>query len=233
MCSTLIHVESWLVISKTQIAEVVLSIRTWAVWKRDRRIGALFVFLLLANVPVQSVLVARFTHSLAYLPPPYQGFRGCLLTHASRVIWANYAAFTLIEAIALGFMVVSAYRSYRAGSAGELVRVIHRDGILYYIYLLIIGLANVIVTIALPVTGINLLTGLEDVLFSVLTTRIVLNIREVASRELQMELHAAYTEPVAAIPLRDRHLATDQPAGSSTSPEISQGVVGNNEAGEP
>ena len=53
--------------------------------------------------------------------------------------------------------------------------------------------------------------------------RIILNIREVASRGQQTELHATLDEPVftTSIALGDSHLTTDQPeAGGSTSPDL-------------
>jgi len=81
------------------------------------------------------------------------------------------------------------------GSLGGLLEIIHRDGILFYIILL--GITTVTVGIGFSPLIVNadtmMLTPLEGVLYSVLTTRIALNIRQVGAHPngAQTELHAS------------------------------------------
>jgi len=91
-------------------------------------------------------------------------------------------------------MSISAVRIYRHGSAGELVHIIHRDGILFYIYLLVVDVTNLAFTVAMPLEWVNTLIGLQIALYSVLTCRIILNIRGAAHQSIYPELHTSIFE---------------------------------------
>jgi hypothetical protein len=96
--------------------QVILSIRTWAIWNRSKTVGILLVVSNLAGLVLQFVLLPRFIRAfectltsislvalsdhaaLIDAPPPYPGFRGCFLTKTSIILWGIYAVFTAIEA---------------------------------------------------------------------------------------------------------------------------------------
>jgi len=99
-----------------------------------------------------------------------------------------------VEAVVLMLMSISAVRIYRQGNTGELAHVIHRDGILFYIYLLVVDVTNLAFTVAMPLEWVTALTGQEIVLYSVLTCRIILNIRGVAHQSIYPELHTSIFE---------------------------------------
>jgi len=185
------------------LAEVILAFRTWAVWNRNKTVGALLVVSILATIIPQCILINSFVRSFKYAPAPYPGFRGCFTTTASHILWANFTSFAITEAIFLMLMATSALRSYRQGNFGRFSQIVHRDGIMSYVYLLCISFASVGVTVALPPGLIRLLTHYEYLLYSVLTARIVLNIRRLGNRSLQTDLHSHYEElPPAHIPLQ-------------------------------
>jgi len=73
---------------------------------------------------------------MEYAPAPYVGYRGCFVTHVSNVLWASCASLTVVDTIVLLLIVTSALRAYKTGGHGELSHVIHRDGVLFYVYLL-------------------------------------------------------------------------------------------------
>jgi len=104
-----------------------------------------------------------------------------------------------VEAVVLMLMSISAVRIYRQGTAGELAHVIHRDGILFYIYLLVVDVTNLAFTVAMPLEWVTTLTGLEIVLYSVLTCRIILNIRGVAHHSIYPELHTSFFKPESTV----------------------------------
>jgi len=193
-CEVTFPASAWLLLFQLVLAETVLGIRTWAVWRRDRTVGIGLAALMLANLVVQCIMANIFIKSTKYAPPPYPGFMGCFVTDSNRILWANYASFTVVEAIILAFMATSALRSYRQGNHGELSNVVHRDAILFYVYLLCITAANMAVVITTPPDIMTMLTPLGNILYSVFTTRIVLNIQDVGNRGQQTELHTVYHE---------------------------------------
>jgi len=226
----------WLVTLKVSLAEVILALRTWAVWRQNKVVGVVLAVLMVANMAVQCYFAYQSGLFLGgwFLDPMYPGFRGCyagLLSVGRADLPDNYVALTILEGIVLVLMLISAFRLYRAGAMGELSRITHRDGILFYVILLGITAANVGIGytrsgiafnaskgsfLQFSLTGATtiLLTPLEGVLYSVLTTRIVLNIRDWDNQSgLNTELHTCHSEPLKfAKPVR-RH---DQDAPDST-----------------
>jgi len=99
------------------------------------------------------------------------------MTQYPSIVWVNFATITIVEAVVLSLTLISAFRLYRQGNKSELSDVIHKDGIMFYIYLLILTAANMINAIVLPMDLIMVLTPIQNMMYSVLTSRIFLNIR--------------------------------------------------------
>jgi len=194
-CKTTFPMQTWFVMLQMVLAEVILAFRTWAVWNRNKTVGALLVVSILATIIPQCILTNSFIRSIKYAPAPYSGFRGCFATTTSHILWANFTSIVITEAICLVLMVISAFQSYRLCGFGRLSLIIHRDGIISYVYMLCISIANMAIEIAAPLDPMDgLLTPYEYLLYSVLTARIILNIRDAGNRNLQTDLHSTYQE---------------------------------------
>lgn len=193
-CRTTWSFIAWLMIIKNALAESILCIRTWAIWDRHKSVGILLVIAMLAYVAVQFSFETKVIHSLQIATPLYSGFRGCFLTGATRMLWVQFASLFVIELVVLTLMLISAFRLYRTGRTSELSFVIHRDGIMFYVYLLFLSGVNLIIIIKAPLDIIDLMIPMEVVLHTVFTTRIVLNIRSTANRGQDTELHTNYLD---------------------------------------
>jgi len=193
------------------VAEGILALRTWAVWRRDRRIGIVLAILIVGCFILECVFSYRYSKSLKFEPPPYVGFRGCSpgSEDTDRDLLIVILAVGMTEIVVLGLMMISAYRLYRSGDRNELSNIIHRDGVLFYIYLLCVTLANIVfLTNQLP-DLYAMLIPILGVLYSVFATRIVIDIRSMGRRgtgESITELHHVYrgtestTIPMSFIP---------------------------------
>jgi len=162
------------------IAEVVLSIRTWVVWHCSKRVGALLAVLQIGNVIEAVVATTPYLRHLKVAPSPYLGYRGCFVSSAGRFPFSNFISLIVLEFVFLLLMCTSALRAYKSGNSTRLQNVIHRDGIIFYFYFLCTVIANLIVLLKLPADFTNLLIPFQGVVHSVLTTRIILNIRSYA-----------------------------------------------------
>jgi len=192
----------WLLTTGVLFAETILFIRTWSVWRRDRIVGLVLGPLFVGMICSAIVADLKYQKSLKFSPPPYAGYRGCFAITASDVLRVDFIVVAVVDFVVLFLMAVSAFRTYQRGSSSELVKVIHRDGLLFYIYLLGSTLVNVIIMSVLPVDLQQLVTPICCSLYSVLTTRIVLNIRQAARWSpgaASTELHE-YNDPRPALP---------------------------------
>jgi len=182
---------TWTIAIRTILAETILCLRTWAMWNNKKVVGIFLASAMLAFAILQCYLAETLNLSLQFAPSPYSWYKGCFLTNASRVVWAQMASLFLLELVVFILVVISAFRLYRTGRHTELSYVIHRDGILFYVYLLALTGVNLVLTLAAPMTFTTILVPFLDALHSVFTARIVLNIRMVAVHGQNTELHAS------------------------------------------
>ncbi|EDR07357.1 uncharacterized protein LACBIDRAFT_327790 [Laccaria bicolor S238N-H82] len=163
----------------------IMMIRTWAVWHRDKRVGILFAALCCLYVGLATVGNVRFIRSLVLAEPPIPGFRGCFVTAAENSLTNDYIMLVVME-------------SPQTGSVNRLTAIIYRDGILFYLYLLVRSffstLFNGVMTLR-PQLDLHVAFVPHCMaLYSGLTSRVVLNIREVAyagptTTGLETQLH--------------------------------------------
>jgi len=161
----------------------VLTIRTWAVWRRDMKVGGFLAALTVGAFVGASYCNAKFNRSLKISDSPIPGNRGCFVTGASTILRVDFIASGVLEFSALILMAISAYKAYRIGNTNKLSTVLHRDGIIYYVFLLVASIANVSVMSAAPIDLMFMLIPICGALYQVLTCRIVLNIRSVGNQD--------------------------------------------------
>jgi len=195
LCVAIVPLEIWLLTASLIISQAVLLIRTWAVWNRDWRIGLLFVALLMGCVIFMIIENTLFSVSVTFKPPPYKEFRGCFMTDDHMSLFGEVITLASIDAVILISMTISALRTYRWGNNGKLTKLVHRDAILYYIYIILCWLASV----KIVGTGINclliIMSALPSALHSIFTSRIIFNLRGMASPEgTTIGLHSDHLE---------------------------------------
>jgi len=96
-----------------------------------------------------------------------------------------------LRSVVLALMAISALQSYTLGKTSLLWHVIHRDGILFYVYLFCLTIANIVLPQIFPIKILTLASYLQT-MYSVLTTRVILNIRDASIHQgICAELHTA------------------------------------------
>ncbi|TCD64262.1 hypothetical protein EIP91_004301 [Steccherinum ochraceum] len=193
----------WLIVIGISIAEIILVVRTWAIWGRSKRIGiALGVVSVVALTPVL-VIEHLFLNSLTFAPYPNPATPGCLLTGGSSVIAISFVIVIMFETFVLILTLVKGVQHYRIAGNRGFVSVLYRDGILFYIYLLrgwsrssilllaseataVVSLINLIVIVTAPRELADILAIFQRVLHSCLSTRVLLNLREARARETHL-----------------------------------------------
>ncbi|KAL0954061.1 hypothetical protein HGRIS_005211 [Hohenbuehelia grisea] len=150
-CELSFRATGWMYLIGIAITEVILAIRTWAVWGRDRRMTiALPLFFVAIWIP-NFVIMGFFLDSLVFEPAPYPEYRGCNIVHGSKILFATWVMLMVYEAVILGLMMYRGYISYCNGGNSALFNVVYRDGALYYLYLFAVSLVNILVINLIPV----------------------------------------------------------------------------------
>ncbi|KAF8887025.1 hypothetical protein CPB84DRAFT_1787148 [Gymnopilus junonius] len=110
--------------------------------------------------------------SLIFIP---SDFPGCRLSAAGRIIIVSYILLALSETTMAVLTCITAYRHLRH-SQSRWVTQLYKDGLLFYVYLLSISIANVLVPILAPRIFANWLATPQRVMHSVLCNRVLLMI---------------------------------------------------------
>ncbi|TFK63334.1 hypothetical protein BDN72DRAFT_328562 [Pluteus cervinus] len=168
------------------LSEVILIRRTLAVWGNNRKIRiGLLLFSLCCIIPLY-VLLAEYHETFTYHSIPVPGMY-CFATGRSGI---SYVSWMLLAVYDLGLLILIAIPAFRAYKSSDLdvhrstlFQVVYRDGVLYYLYTAALSALNVLVILNVQGNYASLLiTSLERVLYSILTSHVVLHIREQAYR---------------------------------------------------
>ncbi|THV03325.1 hypothetical protein K435DRAFT_775011 [Dendrothele bispora CBS 962.96] len=130
----------WFMFVGMAFAEVVLMLRTYALWERRRSILIFFCLLTLAFLPPCFYFTVKEAQSLRYGPTPLNE-RGCNMTDASNIIFIVYALLALCEFVAAGVMGVKGYQHIRR-TRSPWVMQFYKEGILLYVYLIVLTVGN-------------------------------------------------------------------------------------------
>ncbi|KIJ97955.1 hypothetical protein K443DRAFT_9528 [Laccaria amethystina LaAM-08-1] len=177
-CHIVETIRGWLMIFGFILSEVILTLRIWAVWKRDMRLGVFLISLITLTTVAEIYVTRIFLRDLHFTTRPYPEFVGCFFTSASHIVYLNWVVFMIYEVVILVLMIIPGIASYRLGGNVGLYHVIYRDGIIMYIYLVV----NVVVVCAFYREYFAVISSVERVLHSLLTSRVVLHIREYMKR---------------------------------------------------
>ncbi|KAF9650130.1 hypothetical protein BDM02DRAFT_1515285 [Thelephora ganbajun] len=188
-CRRTLRAVCWTSVVGMDLAEIVLAVRTYAVWNEDKRVGVgLAILLTLCQIP-NGIIAEKFIGGIGFIQNPYPGiYRGCVAISATKIVFANWVVFTVLEGVVLILMVISALRTYRKHKSNFL-SVIYMDGIRFYLYMFCVTVVNILIILILPIDFIGVGSSIEIVLHSNLACRLVVGLRE-ASRSPGYKLEA-------------------------------------------
>ncbi|KAL4255617.1 hypothetical protein AB1N83_012682, partial [Pleurotus pulmonarius] len=166
-CTTQFRIVLWFIFFGIFTSEIILMLRTYAIWNRRRSVQiTLCALCLLVFVP--GVIVTHLeSASLVYGPSE----DGCNLDHASVIIFVAYVLLVISETIIVALTLIKAFQHLRHTRSSWVVQ-LYRDGFLFYLYLLGFAVANVIVPVAGPPELANWLATPQRIAHSVLCNRV-------------------------------------------------------------
>lgn len=169
-CRAHFTVVAWFIVIGIIISEIVLLLRTYALWERKRSI--LIILCVSGAVTyIPAVVITNLElRSLKYVPTTRPG---CQVGTASSIIIFAYILLMLSETVIVVLTVIRA-RQYLRHSTSPWVIQLYQDGMLFYAYLLSISIANILVPILAPRIFANWLASPQRVLHSVLCNRVLL-----------------------------------------------------------
>jgi len=204
-CQIMYTITAWVAVFGIMIAEVILVVRTWAIWQRSKRVlHCLILASFIFSVPV-IVVEKIFLDSLRFVADPNQA-KGCSVTTGTPIIAINFTILITFETFLLVFTVLKAVEDYKISNCPGVMSVLYRDGIVFYIYLLAISLINLVVVVATPRGLAEMLAIYQHVLHSCFSGKVLINLREALRRRTRT---LSLTDLVST---QLRHVHSESPA---------------------
>jgi len=200
LCTNVIYIMS---VTSTVIglavAEAILAIRTYALWRSSRRIF-ISLFGLLSMVCISwLILLATSAHTLE--SSEEQSNVVCYTSTRSTPYLFPVIAWSALTAFETVIVVLTLWIWFKdfGQPKSRLIITLYRDGILYFIYLFLISVANITVLLTFSKGSVaNMLNTFQRAMHSILSCRIVLHIRETS------------LDPIAVSTIRLSNIAFEQ-----------------------
>lgn len=223
-CHNLYTSNGWLIVFGIAVAEGIIILRTWAMWGRNKIIGIFLLGLFFASLIAASVALALFQKSTHFIPisslGPLSTGKGCLADRANIDVVGTYASFTAFDTVIVCLTVFKGLQLTKVSpSNSNLVLILYRDGMLFYITLFVISLISVLVILAVSTDLMLLLLGVQRVVYSVLSARIVFHIHQITERPQYDR-----TDPVR-IHKRSHRMSDDLRGGNLHTNDIEMDVI--------
>ncbi|KAL4257382.1 hypothetical protein AB1N83_009640 [Pleurotus pulmonarius] len=171
-CSGLYSISSYASVFATFIAEVILAVRVWALWHRRIWLSAYLACVAVGGIVIAIVDVIKAVRNVAYVSATSiesLSYPGCL---------------TINEAVVFFLMVIVWYKSFHHSvSVSSMMYTFYTDGVIYFAAISGISIANMIFNLNQPPEYINFLLPTQAAVHSVLSTRMLLNLRQSAQRD--------------------------------------------------
>jgi len=159
---------------------VVLLIRVYAIWKQSLRILG-FLTIMSFSLLLASLLNLNINNNLTkltFIPSPVPIIIPCFLPSVHIRAFVDFGCLVIMDLIILVLTAWGGLRHWKENVTSPLILTFYRDGVLYFACLFSVSLANVIVFIVGDPEQQGILLELQRVLHSVLSARIILNLRK-------------------------------------------------------
>ncbi|KAI0075576.1 hypothetical protein K474DRAFT_1382460 [Panus rudis PR-1116 ss-1] len=192
-CDAVYSIGVWITGYGIGLAELVLLVRTYAIYARSRRVLVFLVILWLLWIGGNSAVFYFFTTSVQYVESTKLGLGrdlpGCYTESESPIIFASFASLALFEFVIVSMTIKKGFEHFRDATylhGRSLAFVLYRDGVLFFIALLVFSTANVVLDVAAPREYLDLLNTLTRVIHSIVCCRVLLNLRNAGRSDLDV-----------------------------------------------
>ncbi|KAF9449499.1 hypothetical protein P691DRAFT_553135 [Macrolepiota fuliginosa MF-IS2] len=183
-CHVMYDCTAWMFTVGMAIADLIFTFRTWVIWGKTKPMGWALAALYAAIWILALVILGIYLPTVIHEASPFPELFGCIARSPSTLLSTSYIAFMVFEAIMLLLVVVRGISDLRnGGSESRLMRLVYRDGVIYYIYIFCLSTLNAITILKFPKDYGSILLGLQRMVHSVLSCRVILHIREQARKQ--------------------------------------------------
>ncbi|KAF9465284.1 hypothetical protein BDZ94DRAFT_388314 [Collybia nuda] len=181
LCARLYLVASTLSIFGIVVAELIMTIRVWALWGRRRDIGIVLITAAFVN-GMAAIVIYSIRQSSQYVVMGHlsSAIPGCFPIAMTDFTTAwPFVPLATHQTIVFLLTAVKGIQHYRNRVYGSsLIDTFYRDGITYYALLFALSIANIAATPQFHTAAPSFLTSLQRTAHSILSARMLLHLRQ-------------------------------------------------------
>ncbi|KAG7086935.1 hypothetical protein E1B28_002851 [Marasmius oreades] len=184
-CEVTLKMSAWITIIGIHISQCLLALRIWAVWLNSPSVLVMLIALALScSIPAVFFFVrfVRGIHCPELYIPGTVPLQGCFCSTENKDLYLSWSMLMVNNTAAFIITSIPGIKAYRTGGRSNLVKVIYQDGVIYYASMFLASLINIVVILQLPSTFVIMVSPLERVLHSIITSHLILHLRKVAPR---------------------------------------------------
>ncbi|KZV97865.1 hypothetical protein EXIGLDRAFT_832610 [Exidia glandulosa HHB12029] len=199
VCIPWFKIDNWMSVFSLAVVDLILLLRTYALWNRSRRVLyfliGVFVFCTLAT----SGAITYFTLGVFAVPGTPTEIRPCVNAFKQvNVVEAVWGSTILFDSTVVILTIAKLIPYFQENVTTDLFRIMYQDGFMYFGVLFCISVSNLFVfALAPPDLKLTLVT-LQRSMFSLLASRLALNLRGVLTRRTVLDSSVSMPDEFAA-----------------------------------
>ncbi|EDR11616.1 uncharacterized protein LACBIDRAFT_324303 [Laccaria bicolor S238N-H82] len=99
---------------------LILTLRAWAVWERDLRLGVFLLSLFTLKTVAEIYVTNLFLRGLQFSTKPYPEYVGCFPTSGNRIVYLDWVVLMIYEAVILVLMIIPGIAALMVGTVHSL-----------------------------------------------------------------------------------------------------------------
>jgi len=180
-CNILLKATTWLTLLGMSVSELILLLRTIAIYSRSKRVAVPLSIAYVVGVVVGITINWYYFHTTLVGAPLNNGLGGCYIEQKNNRIVLQ-SSLLLLLAFELAVVILTVRRKFSDLHSGTpLLKVVYRDSFGFFLVLFALTLSAVLVHVLGPPHFNWLMIASVRVVHSIICCRILLNLRRVAS----------------------------------------------------
>ncbi|EJD35185.1 hypothetical protein AURDEDRAFT_175763 [Auricularia subglabra TFB-10046 SS5] len=164
------------------VTEMILILRTWALWGGKQWVLVALALLLVATGAADLTIVADYVRKTVFIRASdiSPSLSGCAIKSSTRRIAIGYMIVTAFELAIVVLTGIRGVQQFRIGHSSNLITSLYRDGFLYFVYLFVISLGNVLCIYLAPFEFVTLIGVLQRSFNAILSCKIIMHLQAAA-----------------------------------------------------
>ncbi|KAI0777610.1 hypothetical protein BD413DRAFT_467056 [Trametes elegans] len=184
ICLSWFRWQGWTGVITFVIAELILQLRLYALYFRDKRILACMVTVCLGAAASSAYVMGNALSQIRSIAVtlPHTGSTVCVPTSLPTHFYAFWIPMLISESVLCGLALFRGFQSYRPGSnmfqnGKRIIEVLVRDSLFYFVIIFATYLVNACLFLTRPDSEVEIAIGFAVALSVVLANRLCLNVR--------------------------------------------------------